>query len=269
MMESGDNMASSFWSGEFYFNNIHSSIYKVCIVDVNESNVLKQVGSTFSISMEEDFSLRGNAVHRETSKTLENIVLQLCKTNNKPWTIGDISEIIGWLFHNDFKKFQPTDLNNQGYNLIYYLKAIDFKKVLNANMEGYLEITFKSYDGYVYAIPTYSLTVSGGETKSINSLSNINNIYYPKMKVMNSGDKTNIITIRNVTTSNELVISEMNPGETVIIDCAIGSVVNTNGKNRFSILKTFDFIGLNRGVNTISLSNNCVIEFICEFPMII
>jgi hypothetical protein len=45
--------------------------------------------------------------------------------------------------------------------------------------------------------------------------------------------------------------------------------VNTNGKNRFSILKTFDFIGLNRGVNTISLSNNCVIEFICEFPMII
>ncbi len=262
-------MASSFWTGEFYFDNIHSSTYKVCIVDVNERNILKQIGSTFSVAMEEDFSLRGNAVHRETSKTLENIVLQLCKTNNKPWTAGEIVEIIGWLFHNNFKKFQPGDLSNQGYNLIYYLKAIDFKKVLNSNMEGYLEITFKSYDGYVYAIPTYSLVVSGGETRSINSLSNVNSIYYPKLKVMNSGNKENEIIIRNTTTKNELVLKGMELGETIIIDCAIGSVVNTAGINRFSVLQNFDFIGLNKGVNTISLSSNCAIEFICEFPMII
>ncbi len=269
MKESGDNMASNFWNGEFYFDNIHSSTYKVCIVDFNENNILKQIGSTFSISMEKEMAYRGNPLHRETERIADNIVLQLCKTEGTVWTDIEIADVVGWLFQDTFKKFQPTDFTEQSYNLVYYLKAIEMKKFLNPNLEGYIEITFQPYDAYVYAVSNNSLVVGGRETRTITNLSNVNSVYYPKIRVRNLGNVYNTITISNQTNGKTLSISGMESGEMVIIDCAIGSVVNENGGNRFSVLQNFDFIGLDRGNNVISLSANCTIEFICEFPMII
>lgn len=261
-------MASSFWSGEFYFDNVHSSMYKVCIIDFNENNILKQIGNTFSISMEKDMAYRGNPLHREVERAADNIVLQLSKTNGTIWTNVEITDIIGWLFQDTFKKFQPTDFEEQGYNLIYYLKAIEMKKYLSPSLEGYIEVTFQPYDSYVYAISNNILVVSGGETKNITNPSNVNNIYYPKIKIKNLGSISNVITINNQVNGKSLSISGMENGEVVIVDCAIGTVINENGDNRFEVLQNFDFIGLNRGNNYISLSANCTIEFICEFPMI-
>jgi hypothetical protein len=268
-MESGDNMASSFWSGEFYFDNIRSTDKKVCIVDVNDNSILKQIGNTFSISMEKDTAFRGNPLYRETEITTENIVLQLCRTDGKTWTNNNIREITEWLFQDTFKKFIPNDIENQGYTLFYYVKAIEYKKFLNPNMEGYIEITFQPYDAYIYATPTYSLSVSGGSTTSISNISNVNKIYYPKIRVINLGNKENVITINNLTTGNTLSIKGIEQGKDVTIDCAIGSVLDAEGKNRFDVLQNFDFIGLSKGENRISLSSNCSIQFTCEFPMVI
>ena len=262
-------MASNFWEGNFYFDNVFSSTYGVCIVDINSNEILKQIGNTFTISTEKDSSYNGNYLHRETERTSDNITLQLCRTDNKAWTINSISEVVNWLFKETFKKFQPLDLVDVGYNLIYYLKAIEFRKFLNAEMRGSLEVVFMPYDSYTYAIPTNALTLSNGESKNINNISNVNKIYYPKIKIVNNGEASNLITITNQTNKKSLQLSNLNKNEVIFIDCAIGSVVDNNGKNRFSTLQNFDFIGLEKGNNTISISSNCLAEFICEFPMII
>ena len=49
-------MASSFWSGDFYFDNTHSGVYKVCIIDFNSNDIVKQTGGSYTISTEKDTS---------------------------------------------------------------------------------------------------------------------------------------------------------------------------------------------------------------------
>ena len=163
-------MASNFWNGEFYFNNIHSSVYKVCMIDFNSREMVKLIGGSHSISLDKEISYRGNILYKESEKTSENITLQLCRTDNKAWTATDLIYLNSWLFQKNFKKFQPIDFSNQGYNLIYYLKAIDMKKYLTPNMYGYIEVVFQPYDSYVYAIPTNSMELSSYETKTITKL---------------------------------------------------------------------------------------------------
>ena len=43
-------MASNFWEGNFYFDNVFSSTYGVCIVDINSNEILKQVGLEHKIN---------------------------------------------------------------------------------------------------------------------------------------------------------------------------------------------------------------------------
>ena len=266
-------MASNFWNGEFYFDSEPSSKYKVCIVDINNSEKLKQIGGSHTITIDKEFSYNGNHFYKESEKTSDEITLQLCRTDNKPWGIGDIIEINNWLFKKNFKRFQPLDLlSNQGYNIIYYLKAIEMKKFLNPNMEGYLEIRFRSYTAHAYAIPQGSITLKTGETRVINNISNTPDIYYPKIKITEfEGDEETIIVITNNTNGKSLTIKGLKNAEIVTIDCAIGSVINSNNENRFIILQDYNFIGLEKGKNNISISssNGCKIEFICEFPVII
>lgn len=256
-------MASNFWEGGFYFNGIFSNAHKVCMVDFNSRESVKQIGGTHVISTEKDNSYNDTPFYKVTERTMENIVLQLCKTDKKPWTASDVIDVTNWLFTENFKRFQPVDSVYQGYNIVYYLKAIDMKKLLNPNMEGFLEITFQSYDGYAYIIPNKQIILSSNETKTVNNMSNVSKKYLPKIKVVGSGS----ITITNRTNGDSLSLN--GNGETIIIDCAIGSVTNSNNVNRFSLLRDYNFLGLEKGNNTIQVIGNATVEFICEFPIII
>lgn len=255
-------MASSFWSGDFYFDNTHSGVYKVCIIDFNSNDIVKQIGGSYAISTEKDTSYNNQHFYIEKERTSDDIVIQLAKTDRKAWTIAEILDINGWLFKENFCKFQPTDFSNQGYNIVYYLKAIDMKKYLTPDLEGYLEITFQSYDGYAYIIPNKQIILTSNETKTINNMSNVNKKYLPKIKVVGTGN----ITISNRTNGDSLSLN--GNGETIIIDCAIGSVTNSSNLNRFSLLQNYDFLGLEKGNNTIQIIGNATVEFICEFPII-
>ena len=259
-------MASSFWSGDFYFDNTHSGVYKVCIIDFNSNDIVKQTGGSYAISTEKDTSYNNQHFYIEKERTSDDIVIQLAKTDRKAWTIAEILDINGWLFKENFCKFQPTDFSNQGYNIVYYLKAIDMKKYLTPDLEGYLEITFQSYDGYAYIIPNKQIILTSNETKTINNISNVNKKYLPKIKVVGSGD----ITISNITNGDILTLNGLSNDEQIIIDCAIGSVINSNNENCFALLgkDSYNFIGLNKGKNTIQLTGNATIEFICEYPII-
>lgn len=275
-------MASSFWHGDFYFDNKkltekekNSSYYKVCIIDYNSHDIVKQIGGSHIISIDKELAYHGQYFYKETEISSDDIILQLARTDKKPWTATDIIDIGKWLFTENFCKFQPTESSNQkmnlsiqGYNIMYYLKAVDLKKFLTPQMEGYLEITFKQYDGYAYAIPQNSLTLSVGGTKTIKNISNVDKIYYPKIKITNNGDTSTVIKITNKTNNNVLTLKGMGNKEVVTVDCAMGVLKNSSGKNRFSLLQDYGFLGLVRGNNNIQLSGDCKVELICEFPII-
>ena len=263
-------MASSFWNGDFYFNNKYSGLYNVCIVDFNNSEIVKQIGGSHTITTEKEISYNNQSFYKEKEHNSDNIVIQLAKTDRKAWNINEIKNINDWLFEENFCKFQPTDFDNQN-NIVYYLKAIDMKKFLTTESEGYLEITFQSYDGYAYIIPSYSMTINANEIKKITNPSNVKKKYLPKIKI--TSETTSIeeeVVIENTTNGDILTLKGMNNKEVFIIDCAIGSVVNfENNINRFSILQDYNFIGLEKGDNYIQVTGNATIEFICEYPIMI
>ena len=259
-------MSSSFWSGEFYFNGIYSESFKVCIIDFDNSELLKQIGTSINMELTEETSFNGNRSYIEGNTTTENIVLQLCRTDGKAWDEGLILEVYNWLFQEDFKRFQTVDYSS-GYNLCYYLKAVNFKKFLNNNFYGYLEVEFMSYSPYCYSIPTSNLRLSRGGSGTINNYSNLYKPYKPKIKIRAYDGNT--IKITNNTNNSFVEVRGLNSNETVIVDCSMGTVINSSGTNRFSVLQDYNLLKLNKGNNNISLTGNADIEFICEFPVII
>ena len=259
-------MSSSFWSGEFYFNGIYSESFKVCIIDFDSSELLKQIGTSVNMELTEEMSFNGNRSYIEGNTTAENIVLQLCRTDGKAWEEGDIIGVYNWLFQEDFKRFQTVDYSS-GYNLCYYLKAVNFKKFLNNNFYGYLEVEFMSYSPYCYSIPTSNLRLSRGGSGTINNYSNLYKPYKPKIKIRAYDGNT--IKITNNTNKSFVEVRGLNSNETVIVDCSMGTVINSSGTNRFSVLQDYNLLKLNKGNNNISLTGNADIEFICEFPVII
>ncbi|MEG2250633.1 MAG: hypothetical protein RSD09_03535 [Bacilli bacterium] len=263
---------SSFWNGDFYFDSIHSSKYNVCVTDINDNNILKEYGSTTSIGVNKEMSLGETLYYSESEKSGSEIVLHLCRIDKSKWNIVDLMNVIGWLCRKDFKKFQSTDFINEGYNIVDYVKVISVKKFLTPSLEGYIEVTFGVFDGYSYIIPNNNFIMNPNETKVLVNYSNIEDTYKPKIKIINLGDETTVIKIKNSTFSNkELELSRMKNSEVITIDCKMGIVngITELNSNRFSILNNFNFIELVKGNNTIVSSGNALVEFICEFPIII
>lgn len=261
-------MSSSFWSGEFYFNGIYSESFKVCIIDFDSSELLKQIGTSINMELTEETSFNGNRSYIEGNTTAENIILQLCRTDDKSWSENTIAEVYSWLFKKDFKKFQTLDYNGN-YNLCCYLKAVSFKKVLNPSFEGYLEIEFKPYTPYWYSIPTSSPTLLDGEIKSIVNYSNLYETYKPKVKITNKGTSSTNIKVINESNNTFIEVLGLSDNEVVIIDCKMGTVINSDNINRFEILQDYNLLELSKGDNKIRLNGNAKVEFICEFPIII
>ena len=257
-------MASSFWNGEFYFNGIYSNTFNVCIVDFDSNEKLKQIGFNTTINLNEENSLNGCKSYIEESRSSDNIVLQLCRTDGQPWDESLIISVYNWLIQKDFKRFQTVDYST-GYNLCYYLKAVSFKKFLNNNFHGYLEVEFMSYSPYCYSIPVNNFSLTSGQSGTLNNYSNLYDTYKPKIRIASGSGS---ITIRNNTNSTFVQLNGLS-GETIIVDCAMGTVANTNGENRFNLLGDYNLIELERGNNNISLSGSARVEFICEFPVII
>ena len=261
-------MSSSFWSGGFYFNGFYSDAYNVCIIDFDSNEKLKQIGLNTTLEFTEENSLNGTRSYIEGSRSADNIVLQLCRTDGKAWTEGAIIEIYNWLFQKDFKRFQTLDYHSN-YNLCCYLKAVSFKKVLNPSFEGYLEIEFKPYTPYWYSIPTSSPTLLDGEIKSIVNYSNLYETYKPKVKITNKGTSSTNIKVINESNNTFIEVLGLSDNEVVIIDCKMGTVINSDNINRFEILQDYNLLELSKGDNKIRLNGIAKVEFICEFPIII
>ena len=260
-------MSSSFWNGEFYYDGTYSNLLNVCIVDFDSNEMLKQIGVNATIDLAEESTFNGNKSYIENNRdSADNIILQLCRTDGNAWNESSIANIYSWLFKKDFKKFQTLDYPGN-YNLCYYLKAVSFKKFLNPDFHGYLEVEFKSYSPYCYSIPNNSPTLSNGETKVITNYSNLYEPYKPKIKITNRGASN--IRITNRSNDSFVEVAGLSSSETIIVDCAMGTVMNSNGDNRFEVLQDYNLLGLEKGDNSINLSGSASVEFICEFPMII
>lgn len=259
---------SSFWN-DFYFDGISAMSKGVMLVDFNQNDILKEYGLNFNINLSTE-SVDGNApIYNEGEKSSDNIIIQLCKRDNKPWALTDLLYLYKWLFTSNFKRFQISDFSDKRYNIAYYLKAVKKTEHFTPNMEGYVEIEFQSYEPYAYIIPATDIRLSNGTSKTVFSYSNLPQPYKPIFKITNHGNKESNIKISNLTNGTSFNIMGLEYGEIVYVDCKIGSVTNIDNENRFEVLQDYNFISLEMGNNDVYLEGSAIVDVICEFPILL
>lgn len=265
-------MSSSFWSGGFYFDGIHSDNYNVCIVDFNSSDILKEYGVNYSLDLEKEISANNMPFYKKSDRNSNEVVLELARTDNRPWTINDLVLLNNWLFKDEFKQFQSMDLTDSNIKLVYYLKAIGINKKISKDMYGIISVTFQSYEPYGYIIPSSNPIINGGTSGIINNYSNIGENYKPKIRIMSNGGTS--VKIKNTSISNDkcLQLDNLKNGDIITVDNLMGTIQDANKINRFELLNldNLKFIELLHGGNKIIVEgNNIKTEWLCEFPIIL
>lgn len=250
-----------FISEHFTFNGVYSKDMNVVIV-TTDSDMFHDIGVEYVSDVEiETDVIDYNPYFTEKSSQPSDIELLLAFYNNNT-SEGlslddvDIEEIYDWLITDDFSPF----ISDDNAELIYYMKVINIKKVLTFDKKGYLSVTFKPYSKYVYKRETYEIKVTESTTLEVKNPSRVD--FYPIIKVTNNGDKTTINKI------NDMEIVGLANGETIIIDNLMKLVQSEEGLNRFSCCNRCWIRLDKRETNTLTLSGNCKIEIIAEFPLL-
>ena len=58
-----------------YFNNKYSGLYNVCIVDFNNSEIVKQIGGSHTITTEKEISYNNQSFYKEKEHMVHSAFL--------------------------------------------------------------------------------------------------------------------------------------------------------------------------------------------------
>jgi phage-related protein len=120
---------------------------------------------------------------------------------------------------------------------------------------------------FAYTFPeTFSFRSSGSLQIPFFNRSTYNGYYYPKMHLSTFG--TNHVSIVNQSDGGRAFSFTGIPNSSTIsidIDNENGVITNNLGVNLYNNFN-FNFFRLVRGDNIISITGNCIVDFICEFP---
>lgn len=245
------------------FNGIYSRDMNISICTVDSNDFFNEIGVQYSsnITIENDL-VDYHPYFSESFAEAEDIELNLLVYD--PITMEalnikqvDMEEIYDWLITDGFVPFVSDD----DLDLIYYMKVTRITKVLTFNGTGYLNVVFKPYSKYAYRRRVYDIKVDSSTTIDIFNYSR--QIYKPIIEITNLGDKS---TVNKV---NDLTIVELDTNEKVIIDNLSKIIQDKNGLNKFNCCINRKWIELlPREKTTLTLSGNCNVKIICEFPVI-
>ena len=232
----------------------------MCIFTM-DNDILNNIGIEYSSEIEVETNLvEYNPYFTEKPSSVEEIELNLLLYN--PYTFEtlsidsyNINEIYEWLVTDDFAPFVSDD----DREITYYFKVTKLSKVLTFDKKGYLKVVFQPYSKYCYKRKEYTLSTASETTLEIYNESKL--IYKPIIKITNLGDETTVNKI------NGMEITNLQNNEVIIIDNLTKLVQTEDNVNKFSCCKGKWIQLTPREYNTITLSGNFKVEFICEFPV--
>lgn len=248
-------------SKDFILNNITNTSKDVIIVSF-ESDVLTRMGVPFSrnISSSGEYS-SNNPVFKKGENEPDDIVLNFMYVNEyfipQQWTESKIIDIKEWIVTDDFIPF----ISGDNPNYVTYMICTKIENKMTPDMLGVLECTFKPFSHYKYKRYSKKTTLSGiDKTFSVSNPSM--EVYKPIITLTNLGDKSTVNKIQG------FEITGLAKGETVIIDNLMKTVLNLDDENKFSLCNR-TWVELAQGNNEITMSGNCEIEILCEFPVLL
>jgi len=249
-----------FISKDFTLNGISNEDKDVILVTF-DSEVLNSVGVPFSrsISANDGYSNLNPGFKKEENSP-DDVTLNLMYVDSKNiplvWTENKILEIKKWIISDDFIPFISED----NPNYINYLMCTKIENKMTPNKIGVLECTFKPLSHFKYKQHSVKMNTSTNPTGLIENPSIYS--YKPIVKIKNLGNESTINKI------NLFEIKGLAKNETVIIDNLMTTVLTSDDINKFSLCNR-EWLELIPGDNNISISGNCEVEILCEFPIVL
>ena len=249
----------------FTYNGIYSLDMNVSICSIQggtSGDMLNNIGVEYS----EDYSVENSLVdylpyYSETFVDPTSVELNLLIYDHTSMeaidtTTVDLEAIYDWLITDDFVPF----ISDDDIEVIYYFKVVKITKVLDYKNRGYLQVTFKPFSKYQYRRKEHSAYVTSTSFLEIFNYSRKK--YMPIIELTNYGDEETINKI------GDMEIKGLKQGEKIIIDNLSKIVQDNNGVNKFSCCNR-KWIELEPRINNqITISGNCGVKFICEFPIV-
>lgn len=185
----------------------------------------------------------------------------------------EINKINNWLTaHTDSRKWLEIEQPDTEY-LRYYCTITNLQLITHGWFPWAYQCTVTCDSPYAYTYPykyKYSVgsaNADGEKTVSLRSRSNINEFYYPDIKI--TPKKKGQIYIENLTAEKEEMIldpEKYTDGMTITIHGGDQIIESSEGWDMYEGFN-FNFLPLVIGDNHIKLKGFFDIEFICEFPV--
>lgn len=130
------------------------------------------------------------------------------------------------------------------------------------------KVTCDSPYGYMFP-KKFHYSCNGTSNIQLISRSTIHQLYYPKLKIQLNGSNT--ISIKNKSCDNEEMKFSGLPQSyylTLSVDNDLGTIESSDASysNLYQYFN-FNWLPLKRGMNKLEVKGNCILDFICEFPV--
>jgi phage-related protein len=239
----------------FTYNNIKSTDMGISHVNVDGGLFNEGLGANRNV-IEQQNSLSDRRYFKRIS--LEPIQLDMVMMFNQAMTDTQLDNIFSWLMQDYFKELY-FDINT---DRIYYCMPINQPSVThNGNGEGYLTITMRCFDGYIYSSEInssfdLSTNTATGTTVTLNNSGHVD--IYPLMTIV---AKEANITIYNNTTRESTQLTGLSVGETITLDNENEEIsTSVAGVYRFSNLNDV-YVRILSPSTSYKITGKCVVTF--------
>jgi len=245
-------------SDEFTLNGIKGSDEDMYLVTF-DNDILTSRGIPFQRDVSSDGYSQLNPLFKDEDVVPDDVVLNFMYAIDdmaQQWTEDKIIQTKKWMITDDFIPFVTQD--NPDY--IYYLKCKKLESKMTQRGLGVLEGTFIPISHFAYKKTYHKITVTEPTNILLTNPSDIE--YKPVIKIKNLG---NVSTINKI---GDFEITGLETNEIVTIDNLILTVESSLEQNRFSKCNR-KWLKLLPGENQLTVSGNCEIEILCEFPIVL
>ena len=179
----------------------------------------------------------------------------------------ELNSIASWL--TDPNEYQWLEVEQPDLEMIRYHCVISELQPIQLSWLPWAFTAKISCDSpYGYRFPEeFQYTCSGTTVIELISRSTISRPYYPRMEIRLNGSNT-ISLINQSFNHTEFKLSNIhrNNSLTVSVDNNLGLITSSDGINMYQYFN-FTWLPLKKGMNKIKVTGNCILKFLCEFPV--
>lgn len=252
----------SIFSNSFIFNGITSQELGVVLCSFEQNSERHETGISFNINKSNLTPNRDKAnLYSKSYASVLSFTMSLVKCDGKLFTRDEYFNLVK-IFTSPLSYSALTLEDEYHKDITYYVICKKYTEWMpDSNMRG-LEFEFECNAPYGFEIKTLEFDETVKSILIDNTSHEMNKLYYPEIEI--TATQTGTITLTNITTGAEPFTINLRNTQKVYIDNELGDMYDNMNLLSYED-SNLKWLGLQYGVNTIRVSGECRIRFICKY----